>query len=291
MAIQELNKDPFLVFARDTYGFRPLSININHLGVFGLSENSLPTNNSKTRELNAGEIIFVNNDGIRSYQLPQKIEAACIFEHIYFHFPKGQFSGINIIKARHNLGQQLAIEEREKNMAISESTILYAPDSAHIAAVGYSEETNLPLRPGIIRRQYQSNQRGFMAKPEKRASILEAKYEVIPEYVKDKKIILIDDSIVRGNASKYLVELLREEGATEIHLRIASSKIDHPCIYGIDHKTYEELKAHGRTTEEIRDFIGADSLLYLTVESMHKAIGLPETKSCNACFTGNYPFK
>ena len=292
MAILQKNHEPLLVIAKDPFGFRPLSITTNDLGIFAVSENSVPSNqNHHTRELERGEIIFVDEKGIRSYIIPQERKAPCIFEHIYFHFPKGEFSHIDITKARHNLGRQLAIEEREQNLFVPNAIVTYAPDSSHVASIGYSEEAKLPLRPGIIRRHYQSNPRAFMAKPDRRAALLEAKYEVIPIYVEGKKIILIDDSIVRGNASKYLVSLLKNGGATEVHIRIPSSPIMHPCTYGIDMKTYKELIASERSTEGIRQHIGADSLLYLSLQGMHKAIGLPKEKSCNACFTGNYPFK
>ena len=292
MAIIQKNHEPLLVIAKDPYGFRPLSITTNDLGAFAVSENSNPPNqNHHTRELERGEIVFVDEKGIRSHIMPQERKAPCIFEHIYFHFPKGEFGQIDVTKARHNLGRQLAIEEREQGLCIQNAIVVYAPDSSHVAAIGYSEEAKLPLRPGIIRRHYQSNPRAFMAKPSKRAALLEAKYEVIPIYVEGKKVVLIDDSIVRGNASQYLVSLLKNGGAKEVHIRITSAPIMHPCTYGIDMKTYKELIASERSTEEIRQHIGADSLLYLSLQGMHKAIGLSPKESCNACFSGDYPFK
>lgn len=292
MAVIEKDKEPLLIFARDPYGIRPLSIAKNHLGIFALSENSLPSNNGQEmRELERGEIVFVQGQDVKSYKLSKQRQASCIFELLYFHFPKGQFANLDIPLVRDRLGRQLAIEEEEQNLVVSNATVVYAPDSSHIAAVGYAAEANLPLRPGLVRRHYQSNPRGFMAKPDKRAALLEGKYEVIPEYVNGRKIVLVDDSIVRGNSSRFLVDLLRKNGATEVHVRIPSARIEHPCAYGIDMKTYEELIAHKMSTKEITSHIMADSLLYLSLEGMHKAIGLPQNRSCNACFSGNYPFK
>lgn len=293
MAIQEEDKNPLLIFAKDPYGIRPLSLVKNHQGIYALSENSLPSKNGQEiRELEGGEIIFVEEGQIKKiHKIEQKRGSPCIFELIYFHFPVGEFSGLDIPSVRDRLGRQLAIEDSKDNSIIKDSIVVYAPDSSHVAAVGYSSQANLPLKPGIVRRHYQSNPRGFMAKPEKRAALLESKYEVIKQYIEGKKVTLIDDSIVRGNASKYLVELLRKNSASEVHVRIPSSRIEHPCIYGIDMKSYPELIAHKMSTDEIRKYIGANSLSYLSIEGMLNAIGLPKEKSCNACFTGNYPFK
>src|SRR3989338_7453731 len=165
------DKNPLLIFAKDPYGIRPLSLVKNHQGIYALSENSLPSKNGQEiRELEGGEIIFVEEGQIKKiHKIEQKRGSHCIFELIYFHFPVGEFSGLDIPSVRDRLGRQLAIEDSKDNSIIKDSIVVYAPDSSHVAAVGYSSQANLPLKPGIVRRHYQSNPRGFMAKPEKRA--------------------------------------------------------------------------------------------------------------------------
>lgn len=277
---------------RDPLGLRPLCLGELDEGGYVLASEScaLSTIGARyVREVQPGEIIRIDENGITSIMGKQtERRALCIFEYVYFARPDSIFEGQVIHEVRQRMGRQLARESH-----VEADIVVGVPDSATPAAIGYSLETGLPYTEGLIKNRYIG--RTFINPDDQmRKDSVRLKYNALPANLEGKRVILVDDSIVRGNTSGPIVRLLREAGATEVHLRVSSPPVRHPCFMGIDMATYKQLIANKMDIEGIRQRIGADSLDYLTLDGMVKAVesGIPEdqpTGHCTACFSGQYP--
>jgi amidophosphoribosyltransferase len=278
------------VFAvRDPWGFRPLSIGLLPSGgtVCASESGALRTLGCQAiREVKPGEIISLSTNAMTVQQaLPPKEKLArCIFEHIYFSRPDSFWDGLSVHQVRQNLGVELA-----KENGVDADVVIPVPDSAIPAAIGYARTSGIPFNDGFIKNRYIG--RTFIEPTDSlRQQGVALKFNVINENVLGKKVIMIDDSIVRGNTTGPLVKLLRDGGAKEVHVRITCPPIAHPCFMGVDMGSYDELIAHRMSVEEICRVTGCDSLHYLSLEGMMHALGR-EDGYCNACFTGEYPLE
>jgi amidophosphoribosyltransferase len=276
-----------LIGARDPHGFRPLC-----LGQLGdgyiLASESCAFDLMKAefvREIEPGEIVMIKGNKLESIHLPgsQKARKAfCIFENIYFARPDSYIFDDNIYQVRKRLGAQLAIEHPAES-----DFVLGIPDSGNYAALGYAQQLGIPFELGIVRNHYIG--RTFIQPTQfLREFRVRVKLNPIKDVIKGKKVVVIEDSIVRGTTSRSRIEELREAGAKEIHMRISCPPIISPCFYGIDFPSPGELIAHNKTVEEIADFIKVDSLKYLSLEGM-LSVMKEKGSFCSACFTGKYP--
>jgi len=279
------------VFAvRDPWGFRPLSVGrLPSGGHAAASETgALKTLGcDEIREVKPGEIVTLSNTVLRFRQgmAPMPQLARCIFEHIYFSRPDSFWDGQRVHNVRQRLGEELAREA-----PLEADVVVPVPDSSMPAAIGYARVSNIPYNEGFTKNRYIA--RTFIQPTDSlRKQGVALKFNALEENLRDKRVIMIDDSIVRGNTSGPLVKLLRRAGAREVHVCITSPPIAHPCYMGVDMGTYDNLIAHKHTVEEIRDYIGADSLHFLSVEGMMRAVGRRREGYCNACFTGVYPLE
>ena len=276
-----------LIAFRDPDGFRPLCIGRTHDGAYVAASEScaLETVGAEfVRDVEAGEIVVINGDGLRSIRTNcRKEKHICIFEYIYFARPDSVIEGISVHRARLTAGKLLA-----KHSPVEADIVIGVPDSGLDAALGYSYESGIPYGIGFIKNKYIG--RSFI-QPEQhqRENAVKIKLNAVRETVQGKRVIMIDDSIVRGTTSARIVRLLRDAGAKEVHVRISSPPFLHTCHFGTDIDSEENLIA-GKcsSTEEIAEYIGADSLAYLPVECLGELIG-DKFGFCNGCFTGNYP--
>lgn len=276
-----------LYAARDAYGVRPLALGRMGKAVIFASETcAFDLLGAKyVRDVKPGELISVDANGLKSVVFKEVTYTAhCSFEHIYFSRPDGIVFGKSVYTVRKDLGRQLA-----KEAPAPADLVVAVPDSANVAAVGYAEESGIPYGLGLIRSHYIG--RTFI---EPRQSIRDfgarIKYNAVPDALKGKRIVLIDDSIVRGTTSRKLVRMLRRAGVKAIHMRISSPPIIGSCYYGIDTPTRKELIAANNSVSEIRDYLGVDSLAYLSVEGLLKCCAGTQHKSfCVGCFTNDYP--
>lgn len=275
-----------LIGARDPYGVRPLVLGRLGSGVVIASETCAfdLIGARYLREIKPGEMVYVNGGGIKSTIFSEVERTAhCSFENIYFARPDGRLFGKSVYAVRTELGRQLAREAPAKA-----DLVVAVPDSANVAAVGYAEESGIPYGLGLIRSHYIG--RTFI---EPRQSIRDfgarIKYNAVPEALSGKSIVLVDDSIVRGTTSRKLVRMLRRVGVKAIHMRISSPPIIGPCYYGIDTPTKKELIASNHSVAEIRNYLGVDSLAYLSTEGLLKASGGNAKSFCVGCFTDQYP--
>lgn len=275
-----------LIGARDPFGFRPLCIGKRDRAYILASETcALETIGAElVRDVEPGEIVTITPDGIRSdksHCLPREQEARCIFEYIYFARPDSHFDGVSVYQSRILAGRYLAVDS-----PVEADLVVGVPESGNAAALGYSLESGIPYGTAFVKNGYVG--RTFI-KPgqSSRESSVKVKLNVLSEAVKGKRVIMIDDSIVRGTTSGRIVKMLREAGAEEVHMRVSSPPFLYPCYFGTDVPAREQLLAYNRSVEEIRQVIGADSLAYLRVERLGEMIGgLPH---CTGCFTGQYP--
>ncbi len=235
------------------------------------------------REVEPGEIISISGNGVESHQAIEAKRAHCIFEHIYFARPDSVINGRLLYQARQAMGAGLAEE-----YTVAADLVMGVPDSATAAGVGYAMKSEVPLGEGLIKNRYVG--RTFI-EPHQRIRDLgvKLKFNPLPEILADKRVVVVDDSIVRGTTTPKVVNLLRRAGAKEVHMRICAPPIRYPCFFGVDMATRGELIAAHKTIPEIRDFIGADSLGYLSLDGLIKAVALPRDIFCLACFTGSYP--
>src|SRR5512143_1470896 len=274
---------------RDPWGFRPLSVGRLPSGghVAASESGALRTLGCVAiREVKPGEIITLSNTALRVRQAlpPEQPAARCSFEHIYFSRPDSFWDGLNVHEVRQRLGEELARE-----MPIDADVVIPVPDSSIPAAIGYARATGIPYNDGFIKNRYIG--RTFIQPTDSlRQQGVALKFLAIEENLRNKRVIVIDDSIVRGTTSGPLVHLLREAGAREVHLRITCPPIKHPCFMGVDMGTYEELVAHKLALDEIRDHVDADTLHFLSLDGMMRAIDRPNGY-CQACFTGVYPIE
>jgi amidophosphoribosyltransferase len=235
------------------------------------------------RDILPGELLIIDDNGFRSEMFAMASNIAmCTMEYVYFSRPDSNINGINVHTARKNLGKQLAIE-----VPIEGDVVTGVPDSSISVAIGYAEASGIPYEMGLIKNRYVG--RTFIQPSQSlREQGVKMKLSPVRGVVEGKRVIMVDDSIVRGTTSRRIVTMLKEAGATEVHVLISSPPIKNPCFYGIDTSTKEELIAGNHSVEEIREIIGADTLTFLSAEGMVKAIGRKDGQ-CLACFTGQYP--
>lgn len=277
------------VFAvRDPNAIRPLSIGKTEYGYGASSEDIVfyQLGGAPIRDVNPGEIVEIRKDGIRSYSLEDvRKPAHCMFEYVYFARPDSTLDGRNVFLVRKNIGRVLARES-----PVDADLVIPVPDSGRSHALGFSEESGIPFVEGLIKNRYVD--RTFIMPEQKgRENELDIKLNPIKEIIEGKRLVLVDDSIVRGNTMKKIVKLLKERGAKEVHVRIGSPPIVAPCYLGIDMKTRSQFIASGKSLDEILRDIDADSLAYLSLNGLIESIGLPEENLCLGCLTGVYPVK
>ncbi|MBN1764276.1 MAG: amidophosphoribosyltransferase [Sedimentisphaerales bacterium] len=278
-----------IVAARDPHGVRPLCIGKTPNGAYVVASETCALDIIDAefiREAEPGEIITLDDNGLHSrfFDTPGTTKPSyCIFEQVYFSDPSSTVFGENVHLVRHEMGKQLAREA-----PVEADIVTPVPNCARCAAGGYAEEIGIPYERGFTVSHYAG--RSFI-EPEQptRDLAVKMKLNVIKEVVKDKRLIVIEDSIVRGTTTRGKMGALRRAGAKEIHLRVASPPIRHPCFYGIDFPSHDELIANKRTVDEIRDYLEVDSLAYLTLEGMLSCVKHPPDHYCNACWSGKYP--
>ncbi|MFN0073020.1 MAG: amidophosphoribosyltransferase [Chloroflexota bacterium] len=278
---------PTQVFAvRDPFGIRPLCLGRLATGAWVAASEScaLDTVGAQfIRELEPGEIVTIDAMGLHTEKLPPKRRAACSFEHIYFARPDSIIDGCLVYSVRERMGQTLAEEH-----PVDADLVMPVPDAATPAAIGYARASGIPFSEGLVKNRYIG--RTFIQPDQSmRDSGVALKLNPLPEVLNGKRIVVVDDSIVRGTTTPRVVEILRRAGAREVHMRISSPPMRYPCYLGVDTAPIEQLIAATRTVDEIRQHIGADSLGYLSIGGLIRAIGLPEDTFCNACFHGDYP--
>jgi amidophosphoribosyltransferase len=284
-----------LIAARDRFGFRPLVLGerpledgVGHSTVIASETCAFDLIGAKLkREIEPGEIFWIDKTGAHSTRFgePEKQTAHCVFEHVYFARPDSMVFGQSVYETRKESGRQLAREA----LAPDADIVIPVPDSGSPAALGYAEESGVPFEMGIIRNHYIG--RTFI-QPSQSIRSFGVKIKLNPQthLLKGKNVVVIDDSLVRGTTSQKIINLVRQAGAKTVHFRIASPPTIGPCFYGVDTPSRTQLIASHKSVEEIRQFIGADTLAYLTVEGMRKAAGETEKKHyCTACFDGKYP--
>jgi amidophosphoribosyltransferase len=281
---------------RDPWGFRPLCIGLLPSGGHAVASETgaLQTLGCEAiRDVKPGEVVSLSNSALKVMQALPSVTplAMCVFEHIYFARPDQTWDGINVHHVRQRLGEELAREvssvslrEAEKPMA---DVVIPVPDSSIPAAIGFSHVSGIPYNDGFIKNRYVG--RTFIEPTDSlRKRGVALKFNVINENVRDKRVVMIDDSIVRGNTTGPLIKLLRNAGAKEVHVAITCPPIAHPCFMGVDMGKHDDLIAHKRTIDEIREYVDADSLYYLSVDGMMHALNRMDG-FCQACFTGKYP--
>jgi amidophosphoribosyltransferase len=279
-----------LMVALDPHGLRPLSLGCLGDAYVVASETCAfdVVGAEYIRDILPGELLIINDNGLTSERFAMSTtKAICTMEYIYFSRPDSNIQGINVHTARKKLGKRLAFEA-----PIEADVVTGVPDSSISAAIGYAEASGIPYEMGLIKNRYVG--RTFIQPSQSlREQGVKMKLSAVRGVVEGKRVIMVDDSIVRGTTSRRIVSLLKEAGATEVHVVISSPPIKNPCFYGIDTSTKEELIASDKSVEEIRELIGADTLTFLSVEGMMKAFGQTETDGtsgfCLGCFTGNYP--
>lgn len=276
-----------LIAARDPHGFRPLCMGkYNDSIVFASESAALDACGAEyIREVEPGEIIVVNNEGVHSIKpdFGEKKNSLCIFEYIYFARSDSFIDGVSVYEARKQAGRILA-----RTYPVEADMVIGVPESGIDAAIGYSEESGIPYEKAIVKNSYIG--RTFIKPSQKeRMKSVRIKLNPIANMVKGKRVVMIDDSIVRGTTVDRIVTMLREAGAKEVHMRISSPPFLWPCYYGTDIPSRSELIACNHTIEEITKLSGADSLGYLPVDSLHEMINYAPIGFCDGCFTGKYP--
>ena len=277
-----------LIAARDPHGFRPLVLGrlkeswviASETCAFDLIEAEY------VREIEPGEILVIDKGGTTSYRPhEERPYTPCIFEYIYFARPDSNIFGANVYEVRKNFGRELA-----KEHPAEADIVIPVPDSGVGAAIGYAEESGIPFEMGIVRSHYVG--RTFI---EPRDSIrhfgVKLKLNAIGDFIKGKRVVVVDDSIVRGTTSRKIVRMIKDAGAKEVHLRISSPPTLASCFYGIDTPTSGELIAANHSVEEINKYISSDTLGYISVEGLYRAVGKANGSFCDACFTGKYPVR
>ncbi len=288
-----------MVAARDPFGFRPLILGRirgdhphprhgKHAWVVASETCAFDLIDAeKVRDIAPGEILAIDGEGLRSSRLATQPRRSCVFEHVYFARPDSVIDNVSVYEARVAMGRQLAREQ-----PVEGDVVIPVPDSGVVAAMGYAKQSGIPFEMGLIRNHYVG--RTFIEpKDSIRHFGVKLKLNAVPQILVGRRVIVVDDSIVRGTTSRKIVKMIRAAGASEVHVRISSPPVSGPCFYGIDTPTRAELIASTYTPEETARFIEADSLGYLSPEGLLRAVqddlGMPAGLYCSACFTGNYP--
>ena len=273
---------------RDPYGIRPLSIGRTKEGSYCVSSETCAFDTlgaEYIRDVEPGEIVTLDKNGISSrfFVEPGSVTPGhCIFEHVYFAKQSSKVFGENVHEFRKRCGQQLARE-----YPVDADVVIPVPDSGTSAAVGYANESGIPFDMGFVRSHYIG--RSFIAPSQDlRELAVRLKLGVVKETVDNKRVVVVDDSIVRGTTTRGKIKSLRDAGATEIHMRVSCPPVKNPCFYGVDFPTREELVANKGTLEQIRDFLGVDTLGYISLDGMLSCASLPPDHYCTACWSGKY---
>ncbi len=278
-----LTKDS-LIGVRDPLGVRPLCLGQIDGGWVLASEScALDHIGARlSREVEPGEILVIDGNGVESYQEPPR-QASCVFEYIYFARPDSIFNGRLIYPAREAMGKIL-----HREYPVAADMVIGVPDSATQAGIGYAQAAGISFSDGLLKNRYVG--RTFI-EPDQRIRELgvKLKFNPLPQLLSGKRLVVIDDSIVRGTTTPHVVSLLRGAGVAEVHMRVCAPPIRYPCFFGVDMATRWELIAAQKSVPEIKDFIGADSLGYLSLEGLLEAVAIPRDKLCLACLTGDYP--
>jgi len=279
-----LTHDRLFAF-RDSLGVRPLCLGSLDGGWVVASESCALDHIGARfiKEIQPGEIVAIGKNGLESHTGESDRKALCIFEYIYFARPDSVINRRLLYPVRQAMGAGLAEEH-----PVDADMVMGVPDSATAASVGYALKSGIPLGEGLIKNRYVG--RTFI-EPHQRIRDLgvKLKFNPLPQLLDGKRLVVIDDSIVRGTTTPQVIKMLRKAGAKEVHMRICAPPLRYPCFFGVDMATRQELIASRKSVEEIRKYIGADSLGYLSVEGLIKAVGLPKETFCLACFTGDYP--
>lgn len=274
-----------LYAARDPYGFRPLVLGRLSAGWVVASETAALDIIGATfvREVEPGELLIINEAGPRSVRFADATPKGCIFEYVYLARPDTKIAGRGVNASRNEMGRALAREH-----PVDADIVIATPDSGTPAAIGYAQESGIPYAQGLVKNAYVG--RTFIQPTQTMRQLgIRLKLNPMREVIEGKRIVVVDDSIVRGNTQRALVRMLREAGAAEIHVRISSPPVEWPCYFGIDFATRAELIASGLNVDEICQSIGADTLGFISPEGMIAATTIPESKLCTACFSGKYP--
>ncbi|MEP7159993.1 MAG: amidophosphoribosyltransferase [Dermatophilaceae bacterium] len=274
-----------LFAARDPYGIRPLVLGRLERGWVVASETAALdiVGASFVREIEPGELIAIDEDGLRSITFAEPRRRGCAFEYVYLARPDTTISGRGIYAARVEMGRRLAREH-----PVEADMVMPTPESGVPASIGYAEESGIPYGAGVVKNAYVG--RTFISPSQTIRQLgIRLKLNPLREVIRGKRLVVVDDSIVRGNTQRALVRMLREAGAAEVHVRISSPPVRWPCFFGIDFPTRAELIATGLDVDEVRRSIGADTLGYICEEAMVESTGQPGDELCTACFTGVYP--
>ncbi len=275
-----------LIAVRDPRGFRPLVLG-RFQGAWCVASETCAfdlMDAEYIREVEPGEMLIIDAEGLHSSMpFERKPVSVCTFEHVYFSRPDSTIFGKSVNESRHKMGKRLAIEQ-----PCEADLVVPVPDSGVAAAIGYAAESAINFRQAIIRNHYVG--RTFIEPSQSIRSFgVRLKLNPIKDLINGRRVVLVDDSIVRGTTSKKIVEMVRDVGATEVHMRISCPPTAHSCYYGVDTPHRRDLIAANHTVAEVADYIGADSLGYLSLEGMLEAIGLNPSTTCSACWTGKYP--
>lgn len=272
--------------ARDPHGFRPLCLGVLPGGGFVLVSETCALDllgARFVRDIEPGELVTIDENGVQSEHFATAKPAACIFEHVYFARPDSTLLGQNVYASRYRMGQRLATEA-----PVVAELVMPVPDSGVPAAQGFALESGIPYGEGFVKNRYVG--RTFIQPTQSMRQLgIRMKLNPLREVIEGKRVVVVDDSIVRGNTTKQIVQMLKEAGTREVHMRISSPPIRWPCFYGIDMPSQDDLIGANMPVEEIRSHIGADSLSYLSIEGMVAATGVPGDGFCTACFSSDYP--
>lgn len=273
--------------ARDPWGIRPLVLGRTTAGHYCIASETCAfdaIDAQLIREIEPGEILRIDEHGLHSRQFapPAPERAHCVFEHVYFSNPASRIFGQNVHMVREQMGRTLAREG-----PVDADFVMPMPDSGRSAALGYSKESKIAFEEGIVPNRFVG--RTFILPGQaQRDRAVAMKLNIIPDVVRDKRIIIVEDSVVRGTTTRSKMRAIRRAGAKEIHLRVSCPPIRNPCFYGIDFPTSQELIAHNRTVEQVREFLEVDSLYYLSLEGMLSCMAMETEHYCTACWSGNY---
>jgi len=280
-----INTRKELFAIRDPFGVRPLCLGKLDGGYVVASETCALDHigAESLEEIKPGEIFQINQNGVQKHSVTSPRSALCVFEYIYFARPDSLINGRLLYPVRQAMGFGLVREHD-----VDADMVMGVPDSATAAAMGYAQGSGIPIAEGLIKNRYVG--RTFI-EPDQRIRDLgvKMKFNPLPQMLDDRRLVVVDDSIVRGTTTPSVVKLLRKAGAKEVHMRICAPPIKYPCFFGVDMATRGELIAAQKSIPEICDFIGADSLGYLSIDGLVESVGLPRNTFCLACFTGNYP--
>jgi amidophosphoribosyltransferase len=272
---------------RDPWGIRPLALGKTVDGHWCVASETCAFDAIDAvfvREVEPGEIVRIDQHGLssRTYDTPAAERAHCVFEHVNFANPASRIFGQNVHKAREAMGRQLAREA-----PVKADFVMPMPDSGRSAALGFAKESGIEFEEGIVPNRFVG--RTFILPGQaQRDRAVAMKLNIIPDVVAEKRVVIVEDSVVRGTTTRSKMRALRRAGAKEIHLRVSCPPIRHPCFYGIDFPTSEELIAHNRTVEQVRDFLEVDSLHYLSIDGMLACMKYPKSEYCTACWSGKY---